>query len=201
MERRASDEATEGEALFEAFCHLQGLSFDRVPVSTHRTPDYLVSLNDNLVYFEIKQIDEDESLRSDGVSSRTVGSHIRQKIDGARSQLQYASLQGRPGILLVYNHLDHMQLFGTETHDFLAAMYGEMTIRLVARNVADSFHGRNSKLRPEHNSSFSAVGRLARTANGPSVQLFENVYARHPLDYESLPGCLEVVRVEIVDAA
>ena len=201
INRGAVDKRTEGEALFEAFCQTNALSFQPVPVSSGRTPDYVVTLSDDLAYFEIKQIDEDERFTLDGVSSRTVGAHIRQKIEDARTQIQYASSQGKPGVLLVYNNLDHMQLFGTDKHDFIFAMYGEMTINLVAGKAVDSFHGRNSKLRPEHNSSFSAVGHLVRTMNGPRVRLFENIYARYPLAYEGLPACFDVVRVEIEDAA
>ncbi len=192
----------EAEVLFECFCDTNRISWERVPVGETRTPDYLVSLGGKAVYVEMKQLDADEAFRApSGVSSRTVGSHVRQKITDSRKQIQAGARAGNPGILLIYNNLDPMQLFGTETHDFITAMYGEMTLRLKGNEIKDSFYGRNSLLREEHNSSFSAVGQLRTSATGPTVRLYENVFARNPLDFPSLPACIEVVRTEVVESA
>ncbi len=138
------------EALFESFCDANRISWERVPTGQARTPDYLVSLNGEAAYFEVKQIDADEAFdTSQGVSSRTVGSHIRRKIADSREQVQAGARAGTPGVLLIYNNLDPMQLFGTEAHDFLSAMYGEMTVVLKDNEIKDSFYGRNSSLRQE----------------------------------------------------
>jgi hypothetical protein len=131
------------------------------------------------------------------VSTRTVGSHVRKKIAEARKQVQAGSNAGCPSVLLIHNDLDPLQLFGTEPHDFLAAMYGEMTLLLQRGEIKDSFYGRNSRLREDQNTSFSAVGHLVDCADGPRVHLFENVYARVPLDFPSLPACVNVTRITI----
>lgn len=190
----------EAEALFESFCDSYAVSWKRVPVEKTRTPDYIVLLNGQNIYFEVKQIDEDDNFKMSG-GVRTVGSHIRQKILDSRKQVQVGARLGAPSILLVYNNLDSMQLFGTEQHDFIAAMYGEMTVRLNDSRIVDSYHGRNSLLRDDHNTSFSAVGHLRRSATGPIVRLYENAFARNKLQVVTLPPCFEVVYVEINQCA
>jgi len=189
---------TESELLFESFCGAHGLAVEPVQTGQDRSPDYRVLLANKPVYFEVKQIDSDESFSSTGgVSSRTVGAHVRQKIAESRKQLQPSARAGAPCVLLIYNNLDHMQAFGTEPHDFLCAMYGEMTVRINDKAIEDSFYGRNAFLRQGHNTSFSAVGHLRRTAGGSTVCLYENAFARNPLDYASLPPCIEAIRVEV----
>lgn len=189
---------SEAETLFESFCKSHALSWERVPVEKTRTPDYVVSSNGQRIYFEVKQIDEDDNFKmSGGVSSRTVGSHIRQKILDSRKQVQVGAKLGAPSILLVCNNLDPMQLFGTEQHDFIAAMYGEMTVELNDSRIVDSYRGRNSLLRDDHNTSFSAVGHLRHSATGPIVRLYENAFARNSLNIASLPPCFEIVYVEV----
>lgn len=190
------------EALFESFCDSHTVSWKRIPVEKTRTPDYIVSVNGQSIYFEVKQIDEDDDFKmSGGVSSRTVGSHIRQKILDSRKQVQAGAKLGAPSILLVYNNLDPMQLFGTEQHDFIAAMYGEMTLELKNSRIVDSYHGRNSLLRDDHNTSFSAVGHIRHSATGPIIRLYENAFARNSLNVVSFPSCFEVVYVEVAHRA
>jgi hypothetical protein len=133
---------TESEVLFESFCDLNRIHWEPVPVAESRTPDYLLRLaGDRAIYVEIKQIDSDHSFNARrGASSRTVGSHVRQRIVDSRRQVQVAKKEGVPGVLLIYNRLDPLQLFGTEQHDFIAAMYGEMTVVLTQGRMTDSFN-------------------------------------------------------------
>jgi hypothetical protein len=49
------------------------------------------------------------------------------------AKVQYGAKQGIPSVLLVYNNLDPLHLFGTEDHDFIAAMYGEYTLSSTLR--------------------------------------------------------------------
>lgn len=188
----------EAEAIFESFCHNHGLLWERVPTGKTRTPDYIVSINDKTLYFEIKQIDKDENFKNThGVCSRTIGSHIRQKIFDSRKQIQVGAKVGAPSILVVYNNIDPMQHFGTEQQDFIAAMYGEMTVKLKDGRIVESYHGRNSLLRESHNSSFSAVGHLRHSASGTTIRLYENAFASNPLPVSLLPPCFEVINVEV----
>lgn len=192
---------TESETLFETFCGRHHLGWELVDVGPNRTPDYRLTFGTTEIIVEIKQIESEVGFDLNGRSSRVVGQHIRKKLQEARKQLQASSSAGEPTILLVYNAVDPMQLFGTEAHDFLSAMYGELTVRLIDGRVNDSYHGRNSTLRRDINTSFSAVGHLYRHEGGVHVRVFENVFARHPLPFEALPGCMEVFRVEVENAA
>ena len=169
---------TSSESHFEEFCSSNRLAFERIPEGTEPAPDYRITLHGIDVYVEVKQIDEDAAFTS-AYASRTPGSHIRAKINEARNQVRSAADRGAPTILLVYNNLDQLQLFGTEQHDFLAAMYGDLTV-LVSRGtgkISDSFHGRNKSFREDKNNNFSAVGWLHRGQSGVAVHLYENIHA------------------------
>lgn len=186
------------EALFESFCDGHELLWEKITPGENRRPDYLLSMNGQSVYCEIKQIDKDSNFqKNDGVSSRTVGSHIRQKISDAKKQIQLGAKIGAPSILLVYNNLDPMQFFGTEQHDFIAAMYGELTVVVKDTRIVDSYQGRNSSLRSNHNTSFSAIGHIRQAATGPIIRLYGNVFACNPLNVELLPQCFEFVHVAV----
>jgi hypothetical protein len=192
---------TASEALFEQFCTDQRVDWKRIPTGAEKTPDYELRVGGHSVLVEIEQIESLVGFEPDGVSSRTVGSHVRHKINAARGQVKVGAERELPTVLLIHNTIDPMQMFGTESHDFISAMYGELTVRLIEGKATGSFHGRNAKMRRDENVSFSAVGHLKRTDRGAEVTLFENVYARYPLPFEVLPLCMGVVRVEIEHAA
>jgi hypothetical protein len=191
---------TESEALFEQFCAAHKLSCTRYGTSQERTPDYRLTLATSTICVEIKQIESEAGLIGN-TGTRTVGDHVRARIEEARGQMQTASRAGFATLLLIYNKVDPHQVFGTEPHDFISAMYGEWTVRLRNGRIAESFHGRNAKLRHNANTSFSAVGHLCRTEAGARIKIFENAFARHSLPYEEVPGCFDVVRVEVENAA
>ncbi len=112
---------TESESIFEEFCNLNKLQWQKIPERNLPTPDYKVTLNTQTVIFEVKQIDKGENF-TETAGSRTVGNHVRAKINEARNQIKAASREQLPAILLIYNNLDPMQMFGTESHDFITAM-------------------------------------------------------------------------------
>jgi len=192
---------THSETLFEAFCDSRRLPWASVPVGAGRVPDYQIITDAGLIFVEIKQIESTAGVGTDGTWHRSVGSHVRAKIDESRGQIQSAARYGSPAVLLIYNAVDPLQMFGTEQLDFIAAMYGELTISLIGKRLAGTYHGRNSKLRHDANTSFSAVGHLRSDPAGGAVVLYENAYAKHPLPYDALPMALEVIRVTIEDAA
>ena len=187
---------TVAETLFEAFCDAHGITWEKVPTGKTRTPDYLIDWNGQAVCFELKQIDEDKEFQM-SQGSRTVGDHVRQKIADSRKQIQVGAKMGIPSVLLIYNNLDPFHMFGTEQHDFIAAMYGEYTVVLKDSRIVDSYQGRNSSLRENHNSSFSAVGHLQHSPAGTTVRLYENAFARNPLPAALLPRCFEYIHFEV----
>jgi hypothetical protein len=158
--------------------------------------------------FEVKELAEDKnfgvvkdpSMPDIKSHSRTVGDHVRRRIEGSKRQIQYGAKQSIPSILLIYNNLDPVfQMFGTEDMDFTTAMYGEYTVILNknTKGASDWFNGKNQLLQESKNTSFSAVGRLCDRAEETAVTLFENVFAKIKVPYDQLPPCFDVRRVEI----
>jgi hypothetical protein len=189
---------TNSEILFENFCNSNQITWEKIEKGSVRTPDYRVFFEDQVVYIEVKQIDRDDNF-SAGFSSRTVGSHIREKIKEARSQVKAGSSTSSPSILIVYNNLDPMQMFGTSEHDFITAMYGEMTLDFnkAENRVTDSFYGRNRSFSEDRSVYFSALGFLSNIGGTISVQIYENVFAQNPLDFSKIPSCIKVTRVNL----
>jgi len=202
---------TKSEQLFETFLTANNVQFEKIEEIKERgayRPDYLVTLGNLQLVFELKELAEDDNF---GVvddptkpyiksHSRTVGDHVRRRIDSSKKQIQYGATQGIPSILLIYNNLDPVfQMFGTEEMDFTTAMYGELTILLDknTRQSSEMFNGKNQTLQQRKNTSFSAVGRLCDRGGKTSVTLFENVFSKVTVPYEQLPPCFEVCRVEV----
>ena len=186
------------ESIFEEFCCANNIPCEKIPEGEQPTPDYKIVLNTETIFVEVKQIDKDDKFTTVS-GSRTVSDHVRAKINEARRQLKVALNNRSPGILLIYNNLDPLQAFGTERHDFIAAMYGELTVvfNLKKNTITESYHGQNQSLRERKNNSFSAIGSIYQTKEGPTVVLYENVFAECGLNYSSLPDCIEHVRIEL----
>lgn len=202
---------TRSEDVFENFLTLNNVPFQRIEEvkekGSHR-PDYLVKVGDFVLMVEVKELAEDEgfgvvkdpSMQDISSHSRIVGDHVRQMIGRSRKQIQYGANQGIPSILLIYNKLDPVfQMFGTEDHDFIAAMSGETTILIdkVTRQTTEWFQGRKDQLQESKNTSFSAVGRLSDRGGNLTVTLFENIYSKVVVPYDLLPSCFEVKRAEV----
>ena len=133
-------------------------------------------------------------------SSRTLGEHVRRRIESSKKQVQFGARHGFPSILLIYNNIDPIfQDFGTEPMDFIAAMYGTYTILINSENksASDWFNGRDQMLQENKNTSFSAVGQLSDRSGKTTVALYENVFARVKIPYDRLPACFDVRRIEI----
>jgi hypothetical protein len=192
---------TKSEKVFETFLIGNNLEFKEIAEDDSPRPDYLVKIGVFKMMFEIKELAEDKNFKTKqfSVSSRTVGEHIRKKIQEARKQIQFAAKQGLPSILLIYNNLDPLHLFGTENMDFISAMYGEYTVVFDKSNgkISDSFHGRNQSFAAAKNTSFSAIGRLSPYLGKMKVTLFENVFSKIKIHYDRLPVCFDVINFKI----
>ena len=114
---------TKSEELFENYLNRNGLVFEKIEEDTSPRPDYLVHIGNLDLIFELKEFDMDENFDVIGdpsrpdikSSSRTLGDHVRRRIDGSRKQIQYGTKQGIPSILLIYNSLavrGRCQFFG-----------------------------------------------------------------------------------------
>jgi len=132
--------------------------------------------------------------------SRTVGDHVRRRIERSNKQMQYGAKQGVPSVLLIYNNLDPiLQMWGTEHLDFITATYGELTILLnrETRQRSELFTGKNQMLQRKKNTSFSAVGHSCDRGGQTTVTLFENIFSTVKIPYEELARCFEVKRVKL----
>jgi hypothetical protein len=193
---------TISETVFESFLTENGLPFGKIPEMPERatrTPDYLVTIGEAKVVFEVKELFEDENFKTGPVLNRIIGDHVRRRISAARKQVQFGAKQGIPSVLLVYNNLDPIFQWGTEDHDFTSAMYGADTLTLDrdTKEILDRVHGKDDFLKEQRNTSFSAVGRLSPLGGKWKVTLFENVFAKVKLPFDALPPCIEIKRVTI----
>ncbi|MCX6632987.1 MAG: hypothetical protein NTW28_35780 [Candidatus Solibacter sp.] len=195
---------TKSEQLFETFLNANNVQFEKIEELKEKgayRPDYLVTLGNLQLVFELKELAEDNnfSVDSSKPSTKIVGDHVRRRIESSKKQIQYGANQGIPSILLIYNDLDPLQMFGTEDHDFTTAMYGELTILFDknTRQSSEMFNGKNQSLQQCKNTSFGAVGRLCDRGGIITVTLFENVFSKVKVPYEHLPPCFEVRRVEV----
>jgi len=202
---------TKSEELFEKFLADNSMTFEKIKEETTPRPDYLVTVGTAQVIFEVKELAEDENF--DVIKdpayphikshSRTLGDHVRHKINASKKQIQYRAKQGIPSVLLIYNNLDLVfQMFGTEQMDFIAAMYGAPSIRLNTQTGAASemFNGKDQMLQPQKNTSFSAVGHICDRGGTITVTLFENVFAKAKIPFDQLPPCFEVPKIEVSTA-
>ncbi len=199
---------TKSEKIFEKFCEDNNIPCKKVKQSDKKTPDYKVQFKNQFnknyfVYVEVKEINKDTNFNIDnqGLHSRKVGEHIRKKIKDAREQLKAVSEEGYPSILLIYNNLDGLQLFGTERHDFISAMYGDLTvnINIDGNKIMGPYYGYNRSFDQNKSTYISAVGFLYmdRDIPKPGITIYENIYAKNSLDFDCIPECIEVVRFKL----
>jgi hypothetical protein len=199
---------TKSEALFEGFLTANNLPFEKIEEKDNtRTPDYRVSIGSGEIIFEVKELSEDENFAvvKDPAHphvkshSRILGDHIRDRIKWSKTQIQFGRSQGIPSVLLIYNDIDPIQIFGTEPMDFTSAMYGAYTIVLneETRTSSDWFNGKGQMLQENVNTSFSAVGHLCDRDGKTTVTLYENVFAKVKVPYSGLPACFDVPRIEV----
>jgi hypothetical protein len=191
---------TVSEKAFEEFCAINRLACEKIQESSEngvRTPDYKVTIQGQEFVFEIKQFDQD--IRNpDGSWTLTPGELIRKAITKKNSQVKKWAEKGFPTILLVFNNFDqNFRSLGTDQHDFITAMYGEMTVLIdkTSMKIVDSFHGRNSKCQTKSNTSFSAIGGIYQLGASVVIRIYENIYAKVPINYASLPSCFEVHKI------
>ena len=90
---------TKSEGLFEGFLATNNLPFEKIEEDTTPRPDYRVSVGGSEIIFELKELAEDENF---GVvkdpayphiksSSRTMGDHIRRRIESSKKQIQFGA--------------------------------------------------------------------------------------------------------------
>jgi hypothetical protein len=192
--------STPGERAFVEFCTAHGIPFEHVQTGSGSTSDFRVLHSGTINYFEVKDIEDDMAFDLP-VGQRTVGEHLRKKIKKARSQVQAAAETGHRSVLLVFNALDPLQIFGTEPTDFAAAMDGEFTVDVSpGGSISEGYHGRNRMFREDSKTAFSGLAHIYRGRSGCSVTIYANRHARHPLVEGGLPAPFRVHFCSPLDA-
>lgn len=192
--------STQGERAFIEFCTAHGIPFERVRTGRSATSDFRLLHGETATYFEVKDIEDDIDFDRP-FGQRTVGEHLRKKIKKASSQMRAAADAGHRSVLLVFNALDPLQIFGTEPTDFAAAMDGEFTVDVSpAGSISEAYHGRNRMFREDSKIAFSGLGHIYRGQVGCSVTIYANRHARHPLEVGGLPAPFQVYFCSPLDA-
>jgi len=188
---------TDSEALFEEFCAINGIRFERIPSGSSRTPDYLIQPNGVRIACEVKQIElnreEKEALEAAlrgeaTITGGTPGARVRSAINDAVPQLRKWTGGEFPGLLVLSE--EHVIPRHTDDYNVRVAMYGLDTIVLgvprdprVAPFLRERKSGPKRKVTEEHNTSLSAVAVLRKHRDGSlHCRVFHNAHAKSPLD-------------------
>ncbi len=208
----------ESEELFCRFGKSQGWRVERIDEHSvaqgNKVPDFLVRLGDGAgIVVEVKQFDpnreerEAAQGRGSGVLGGKPGQRLRQVITKANSQLK-ALGRPDPGMVVVSNRTP------CELHDdhyaVITAMHGLDVVRVPVSSSAGPGslvrfgpyqQGPDAKLNPKRNRSVSCIAVLRELFNGVPVPfglggpdpehdlvVYHNLFAKHPLDPNSLVG-------------
>jgi hypothetical protein len=190
---------TKSEELFELFCAANGLTVHRIPNESHRTPDYIVSIDNTSIVVEVKQFDPgptesitlrksaDEWGEPDAFCPGIPGERVRSKIDSALPQLKRIAGDSMPAMLVLY---DNVRLWPEicDSYAIAVAMNGiegalisseeapEGGARIIAR-----WHGPSRRTTPTQNTTLSAIGMIDELQGMTTLSLFHNYFARNPI--------------------
>jgi hypothetical protein len=166
---------TKSELLFESFCRIYGIQYQRVHETTEPRPDYELIIEGQQILAEIKQFDpnadEREAMERRARGEQVVwgskpGERLRRAIRSANTQLRQL-LAGRsiPALLVVYNNTPCS--LHTRPYAVMTAMQGiDVVDMLVPASLnlsptfADTRSGPGREIRADANTSTSAVAVL-----------------------------------------
>ncbi|MEI8141156.1 MAG: hypothetical protein WCI03_14985 [bacterium] len=106
---------TTSEQLFEKFCGMNAIQYERIPTTDDETPDYAITLCGTRVIVEIKELTPNEDDKKVIQKSKTalpgecvcwggtLGKRVRHKIESAKHQLKRLAAGKFPGVLLLYD--------------------------------------------------------------------------------------------------
>jgi len=189
---------TSSEIYFENLCADLDISLKRIPEGNSKTPDYELTIDQQLIVTEVKEMalnkeekESDRALQERGcgnVLSTTPGDRVRKKIAESSRQIK-ARTQGKyPSLLVLFDHglvAGHL-----DPYCIRVAMYGLEQIHIavlrdssVSPYATGMSYGPKRKMTEDHNTSISAIGVLFAT--GPDeilLHVYHNKFAAVPLD-------------------
>lgn len=189
---------TSSEIYFENLCADLGISMTRIPEGNSKTPDYELTIDQQLIITEVKQMarnkeeqESDRFLQERGygnVLSTTPGDRVRKKIAESSRQIKARTKGKYPSLLVLFDH----GFVAGHLHPYCirVAMYGLEQIhialpkdRSISPYATGMSYGPKRKMTEEHNTSISAIGVLFAT--GPNeilLHVYHNKFAAVPLD-------------------
>lgn len=205
---------TESEKLFERFCLQQDFSYSRINEGASKSPDYSLTICNQVIIVEIKQIDlnkeekrvlaqpDEEWSDYDVYHWGIPGERVRKKIKAALPQLKALSSGNLPTLLVLYDNVK----FWPELLDEYAirvAMHGIETA-IVSPKVAPEggakvikrWYGHRKQVSEIHCTSLSAIGVLEEKGTKITLDIYHNHYALVPLCKNSL-NTSEITQFEL----
>jgi hypothetical protein len=184
--------ATQSESHFERFCEANHVPCERIPVSTARTPDYVIELDARSVVCEIKQLDLGNRERhawmevAEGrASAYFVQNRLREKLKSVSGQLKDASSGGTPTVLVVFDNTPS----GSELNDskVVQALYGRIRYPILLSDdsepvLGDPRFGGNQAFTPTQNTAVSALAVLEELDGNLRLRVYHNLHAAVPLN-------------------
>jgi hypothetical protein len=189
---------TASEIFFENLCADLGVSLKRISETNTKTPDYELTIEDQLIIAEVKEMtrnnEEEESDRVfqnrglGNVLCTTPGNRVRKKISESSPQIKARANGKYPSLLVLFDNgsgVGHL-----DPYCIRVAMYGLEQVHIaipldpsVSPYAMGMSYGPKRKMTEEHNTSISAIGVLVLT--GPNtifLNVYHNKFAAVPLE-------------------
>jgi hypothetical protein len=182
---------TYSEMLFERYCTLRGLNFERVPVAPReRTPDYIVRVERQTLICEVTELTPNAADMSVGKALKLYGFAGLYELAGRRvllkghdkkTQLKAAWRGEFPGMIVFCQQPDLGGEYLTGDH-FEAAMYGHATRSRLPDRIPLGHDG-HGLCTPSRGIYISALASLhISAADELKLTIYHNLYAARPLD-------------------
>lgn len=208
----------QSEQWFEEFCNKSNLRFERIETSTKKTPDYTISIGDEIIIAEIKELvpNEDEMQSIELTKARgygiilsiTPGERVRNKIKRASAQIK-ARAQGKYPSILVLCDIRHglgQIAMHLDPYSIKVGMYGLEQVHMsvpkdpnISPYITGMGHGPRRMMTEGHNTTISAIWVLSTPSQDEvCFDIYHNKYASRPLD-PSLLADLSIHQFHIVE--
>lgn len=186
-----------------------GVEIDKVPEAFEKTPDYFLSLNDQLIYLEVKEIDENndekdilqtiyENKEIRCYESDIVGKRFRSKIAEANRQLKKLCKNNESGIVVIQDIRPFFTKSIMPQEEIKQAMFGDRIIWLTApthyneyeSEVTADIFSYNKTTTESKNTTTSAVALLIEDYKTSELTflLHHNPHAKNPLSESIFSG-------------
>ena len=194
---------TISESLFAKYCAQHNIEFRKIKrksLEGMRTPDYEITIYNQKIIVEIKQIspndkdkESEKQLNDTGVGGRfggMPGKRISRKIKKATPQLKARSEGKYPALLVVYNNLSFTDEY-VQPDEIMCGMYGSHVVYCPYGDnnpnvIIDQDFGPNRRLTANDNTTISALAILKKQEENISLDVYLNEYAKTPELYSNV---------------